>query len=410
MTTLPMNKGSKIPIKIKQIKTVVLEDFLGQGGQALVWRVHDAESRQQYTLKIILNLIPNSINLKRVRQEAEVIIPSDYIVKPIGLNKWDSTTFLILFEYYPARSLKRLLQETVLTSTQKRRIFEQILQGTWDAHLHNVIHRDLKPDNILVGQDNRVKLIDFGIAKFKGTTKTQTGEFMGTLEYMAPELLEQGARVADPCSDIFSLGQILYELAMGWGFWQRKGFKSLQYPNYLVYLNQNPSPTEIMNVTNFSCDFYDNAAEVVMKAAKINPMKRYQNVAEMMLALGYKVTLPPKPVIDPDRRMPMLTVKTGDNKGEQTILDIPNNGSITIGRQADINLPYNTISRKHLEIRRSGQSYFGCDVGSTNGTLLRGIALLPNTPAVEIYPGDHLRLGDVFLQFTFMGETKKSGG
>lgn len=402
MTTLPIGKGAKIPLDIGGISEVRLEEFLGEGGSGSVWRVRDTQTGQQYVLKIITNLPPTTVNFERVRMEAEVKIPSPYISKSIGLKEWELGIFLILFEYYPGASLDKLLPQKRLNSELKRQIFDQILVGVRDAHKYNIIHRDLKPHNILVSEDYQVKLLDFGISKFKASNKTKPGQIMGTFPYMAPELFWTGARVADARSDIFSLGQILYELATGQHYWD---YRQWQMRDFFRYINQTPTPTVVIDVPDFSCDFYDNADKVIVNATQVEPVRRYQSVNEMMAELGCAYAqISPQPNTDIDCRTPMLIVETGDNRGERAIIDIPDGGRIIIGSgsQAEIILPYKTISRQHLELSRTGAGYFVRDIRSTNGTLIRGIALSPDDPPFEIQPDDLIRLGDIFLRFTFL--------
>jgi len=95
-------------------------------------------------------------------------------------------------------------------------LFVEILKGVGDAHSVNVIHRDIKPQNILVRDDVSTPIIfDFGISKFKDKNITITGEIMGSMPYMDPSAVLSGAKYVDGQCDIYALGVILYELAMG---------------------------------------------------------------------------------------------------------------------------------------------------------------------------------------------------
>jgi len=393
-------EGGHIPVRIGPVAEVELLELLGTGGFGSAWKVADCATGALYTLKIIQGIIPGSVEAERVRLEAKVSIPSEYIVPAIGLREWDPSTFLILFEYFPGKSLDKLLEMGALTSDQKKEIFKQTLIGVSDAHRCNVIHRDLKPANILVGDDGRVGLIDFGISKFKGSGLTLSGEIIGTIPYMAPELLVHGAKVADARADIYSLGHTLYELSMGQHFWTRKGWRELK--DLVGYLTQTPPPTEVIDLSDFHCDFYHAAPEVLPRMVKIDPAERYFSVDEVLADLGYVPYLP-EPPADLHLRSPLLIVESGSNRGARTVLGLNDGEKREMGR-ADIAGGDTSISRRHLEFSRSGDRYFVRDLGSKNGTMVRGIALDPADPPMEIRHADRIKVGDVFLRFAFLCE------
>ncbi len=373
-------------------------ELLGTGGFGSVWKVKDCHTLNLYVLKIIQGIIPGSVMVERVRLEAEVSIPSEYIVPVFGLCEWDASTFLILFEYFPGTSLDNLLATTTLTSQQKKDIFHQALLGVSDAHRHNIIHRDLKPGNILVGKDGQVKIIDFGISKFKEIGLTVSRELIGTIPYMAPELLLYGSKFADARADIYSLGQILYELTMGEHFWTRQGWRELK--DFADYLKRTPKPSEGIILGDFCCDFYPKADDILLRMVKISHSDRYRSIDDVLSDLDYtpEVSTPP---LDLYLRYPLLIVESGSNRDARTLVNIENGGSLILGR-ADIAGDDSSISRRHLELTRVGESYFVRDLGSKNGTLVRGIALEADTPPVEIIHGDRIKVGDVFLRFVFL--------
>ncbi|MBW4635368.1 MAG: serine/threonine protein kinase [Iphinoe sp. HA4291-MV1] len=247
--TLEIMVGGRVPTEIPPVAEVKLLELLGVGGFGSVWKVADTTTNKIYVLKVIQNIEPDSRMAERVRLEAEVSIPSEYVIPVIGLRQWNPNTYLLLFEYFPGKSLDNFLAPHVLSSEQKRDIFYQILVGVGDAHRCNVIHRDLKPANILLGENGQVKLIDFGISKFKEHRLTQDNEVMGTLRYIAPELLVYGAKVADARADIYALGHILYQLATGQHFWVRRRWRQLE--DFADYLNQTPQPTEGIDFSDF---------------------------------------------------------------------------------------------------------------------------------------------------------------
>ncbi len=396
--TLAVTVGGIIPVKINSIEKIELLELLGVGGFSSVWKVKDQLTNHLYVLKIIQGIKPGSPMVERIHREATVAIPSEYIVPVIGLRQWNERTFLILFEYVPGKSLDKILEEGYLTSKQKRKIFEQTLLGVRAAHHCNIIHRDMKPSNILVGNDGQVKIIDFGVSKFcdldTRADVTLSGEIMGTLEYMAPELVEHGAKIADARVDIYALGHILYELAMGEHFWRRKGWK---IEDFAVYLNKTPIPMEAIQLDDFHCDFYQEVTPILAQMVKIDPEERYDSVDNILSDLGYIPQLPEFPK-DLHLRYPLLIVDSGSNQGARTLINIEEGNSLVLGR-ADIAGADRTLSSQHVEFIRQGDKYFVRDLGSKNGTMIKGKVVKNN--AILINHGDRIKVGDVFLCFAF---------
>jgi serine/threonine-protein kinase len=418
-----------MPIEIAGIREVELLEHLGTGGFGQVWKVCDCETGHLYALKLIQNLLPGSVMVERVRLEAEVLIPSEYVVPAIGLREWTSTTFLILFAYYDGQPLDRLLRQNSLTLEQKRQIFHQMLMGVGDAHRCNIIHRDLKPSNILVGADDQVRIIDFGISKFRGKGLTMSGELMGTPQYIAPEALLTGSAIADARADIFALGHLLYELETGQHFWAEQGWSRLE--DFVNYLSQSPRPTEVVVFRNFRSQCYANSREVIRQMLKIDPEERFTCIEEVITALDLPSPVPDlspangsgvAPTIIPSRfRMPsppshpapsnsapsnpallaaLLIVESGSNKDARTLIELSEGEKCSIGR-LEIAGNNDSISRQHLEFSRVSCQFRVRDMGSKNGTLLRGTALIPEMGAVPIGHQDRLRVGDVFLRIEF---------
>lgn len=400
MAILQIMVGGRVPLAIGEVAEVELLELLGIGGYGSAWKVVDTTTGVFYVLKIIQGIKPGSIEATRVRMEAEVSIPSEYIVPVVGLREWDPNTFLILFKYYPGESLDKLLERGALANDQKKRIFTQVLIGVSDAHRSNVIHRDLKPGNILVEEGGNVRIIDFGVSKFKGKGITLSGEIVGTIPYMAPELLTEGAKVADARADIYSLGHILYELAMGQHFWIRKGWRELK--DLISYLTRTPPPDEMIELGDFHCDFLPAATRVIPRMVKLIREARYDSVDDVLRDLGYSPYVI-EPPADLHMRSPLLIVESGSNRGATTVLGLKPNEVRMVGRQ-HLAGDDTSISRNHLEFSRLGDRYFVRDVGSKNGTMVRGIALVANDLPTEIHHADRIKVGDVFLRFAFLHE------
>jgi serine/threonine-protein kinase len=150
----------------------------------------------------------------------------------------------------------------------------QACQALSYAHEKGIVHRDIKPANIMILDNFDIKVMDFGIARFGGSSMTQTGLAMGTPSYIAPEIL-QGKR-ADNRSDIFSLGVVLYEILTG-----QKPFKgdAISTLIYSILTDQPPMPSAINDKTPTLFD------RVVGKALMKNPEERFQNATEMEVQL-----------------------------------------------------------------------------------------------------------------------------
>lgn len=398
MNTKPLQlaAGGRIPVNVDGITELQLVEYLGGGGFGSVWKTLDTTRGKHYTLKVIQNVDEKGLDVARVLLEAEVSIASDYVVPVVGLREWSDYTFLIVFDYFASRSLDLRLRNETLSDAQKRTIFDQILYGVSDAHHNNIIHRDLKPANVLVSDDFRVKLIDFGISKFKDRNITQAGSTFGTPYYMAPELLIQGSSVADATSDIYALGQLFYELVMGKCLWVRKGWQRME--DFISFLRADPPPSEVMDFEGFACDFYPDAENVLRRMVKINPAERFSCVEEIIdeINIAPKSSPPLVGLYD----FPVLIVESGTNRNARTFLHVADGGSAIMGR-ADFAGGDKSISRRHVEIRRRGRHYWLRDMASRNGTMIGGSRLTPGR-FHELRHADRIKIGDIFLRFAFM--------
>lgn len=388
--------GGRIPLGIGDIREVELIEYLGGGAFGSVWKVINHETQKIYTLKIIQNIRRGGIEPERVRLEAEVRIHSEHVIPVIGLCEWDENTYLILFEYFHGRSLDGLLAANVLSSEQRHTIFDQILFGVADAHHSNIIHRDLKPANVLVSEDFKVKLIDFGVSKFKGRQITRDGQIIGTLPYIAPEIILDGAKTADARADIYSLGQLLYELVTGCHFWAFKGWREIT--DFAAYLRRHPRPTEIIELDQFNCDFYTGANDVLVRMVKINPNERYSSIDEILEHLGLAARSEP---LKPSQvHYPMLIIESGTNRNARTFINL-SDGELAVYGRADFAGNDESIGRRHLEFNRQGDKYFVRDISSKNETMLSGMAMKSGL-WYEIQHGDRIKIGDIFLRFALV--------
>jgi tetratricopeptide (TPR) repeat protein len=181
----------------------------------------------------------------------------------------------IAMEYIRGKTLKSYISEQQLTFDACISFAIQICHGLSEAHRADIIHRDIKSDNIMICDDDRIKIMDFGLVKLKGTLNlTKNTSTIGTLAYMPPEQIE--GKESDRRSDIFSFGIVLYEMLVG-----ELPFKG-DYEAALMYaiLNEQPEP-----VQNYRPDIPSELVHVVNRAMEKDPENRYQSVDDMLIDL-----------------------------------------------------------------------------------------------------------------------------
>jgi eukaryotic-like serine/threonine-protein kinase len=189
---------------------------IGSGGMADVFCAHDEQLGRKVALKLLhARFAQDEEFVERFRREASAAAGLQHpnVVGVYDRGEWDGT-YYIAMEYLPGRSLKEVIvQEAPLDPLRAIDLTVQILKATRFAHRRGIVHRDLKPHNVLVDDEDRVKVTDFGIARAGASDMTETGSIMGTAQYLSPEQA-QGHAVSET-SDLYSIGVILFELLTG---------------------------------------------------------------------------------------------------------------------------------------------------------------------------------------------------
>ncbi len=189
---------------------------LGAGGMADVFLAEDQQLGRKIALKLLHRRFAEDPDfVERFRREAQAAAGLQHpnVVSVYDRGSYDGT-YYIAMEYLPGRSLKQLIrQEAPLDSVRAIDLTIQILRAARFAHRRGVIHRDLKPHNVIVDDADHAKVTDFGIARAGASDMTETGSIMGTSQYLSPEQA-QGLAVA-ATSDLYSVGIVLYELLTG---------------------------------------------------------------------------------------------------------------------------------------------------------------------------------------------------
>jgi tetratricopeptide (TPR) repeat protein len=277
---------------------------LGGGGMGVVYRAHDEKLDRDIALKVLPpGLLSDEAARKRFRNEALALAKLNHpcIGTVHDFGSEDGLDFLVM-ELVQGVPLSRKLQDGPLDEAQTRGLGAQLAEGLAAAHAQGVIHRDLKPDNLHITPDGRLKILDFGLAKlFRPQTEMDQTQSMddthsvsGTLPYMSPEQLR--AEAVDSRADIYGAGAVLYEMATA-----QRPFPENQ-PARLIdaILHSSPKP-----LSSRGSSASAGLESIIFKALEKEPAQRYQSARELMVALesGGVVARPA-----PHRKWPLAAV------------------------------------------------------------------------------------------------------
>jgi tetratricopeptide (TPR) repeat protein len=272
--------------------------LLGEGGMGAVYKAMDRELNRPVALKLIRpQLAANPSILARFKQELLLAhqVTHRNVIRIYDLGDAEGVKFITM-EFVEGVDLRALIQEKKKFAPEEAvEITEQICRALEATHNVGVIHRDLKPQNIMRDQSGRILLMDFGLARtVEGDGMTQSGALVGTMEYMSPE--QALAKNLDQRSDLFTLGLILYELLTG-----KTPYSAESVVASLIKRTQERA----IPVSDHDGTIPAPLSNIVSKCLERDPNLRYQNAAELLRALdsysgkGAAANLQFQPAVEP---------------------------------------------------------------------------------------------------------------
>jgi serine/threonine protein kinase len=406
-----------------------LIDELGRGSFATVYIARDTKNNRIYAVKIMhFEFADDGELLARFQREAHILLQlSDpHIVRIFDYGD-DNDLHYIVMDYIDGQNLKyHTLTHGQMEPLRALDYARQISEGLDTAYRHGVVHRDIKPQNIVINSKDVVKITDFGLARSRETvTLTQSNVFMGTAYYIPPEQAESG-RSADTRSDLYSVAAVLFEMLTG-----NPPFEGETAVDIVVkHMNEKvPSICRLRPELPRETDLF------MQKAMAKSPADRYSTPAEFINALeqiqqrvqasvsdlhdlkgqaeiggheqkeqpGRFRAIPEEGLNKPTPSLPkkqarLLVTSSGQSIALSRDLMVVGRQDPVLGIFPEINLADKTVGRRHAYIRNQHGQYTVEDLNALNKTRLNGEVLTPYEERT-LKDGDVLRFGSVEVRF-----------
>jgi len=325
---------------------------LGAGGMGEVYKARDSRLDRTVALKLMRSAMSSDENhRKRFLREARATAAFSHPGIAGMYDAGESNDLLYLaMEFVPGHTLQYEIAQGAISSAFVREYSIQIATALEHAHARGILHRDIKPGNIMVSNDNAIKLLDFGLAQFllpqdeTATLITTAGSFVGTYQYCAPEVLS--GRAATIRSDLYSLGVVMYEMACG-----RTPFAGLQERALVAAALLGESP----RVEERNPAVSGVLAGLIARAMAPQPQERFASAAELAAALRTMDNRPDSGAVVRERANPVIAVMdfvnlSGDPNSEWLATGIAE--TVTADLRKLKNVQVVTRERVQLQLRR----------------------------------------------------------
>lgn len=253
----------------------VVRKSIGEGGMADVYLAYDVILKREVAIKVLRGeLNEDPVNLQRFQREANAITNLSHpnIVEVYDVGETNGRNYIVM-EYVPGKTLKQLIKRRgAINTTEAVNIMKQLVSATAHAHHNDIIHRDIKSQNVLIKDDGTVKLSDFGIASTGDSSQqlTQTDTVMGSVHYLAPELAR--GKPAAVQSDIYSLGIVFFEMLTG---------DVPFHADTAVQIALKHMHDDIPSVRAFNPNIPQSVENIIIRATAKEPEQRYSSADAM---------------------------------------------------------------------------------------------------------------------------------
>ncbi len=395
-----------------------LIDEIGRGSFATVYIVRDTKTNRIFAMKAMLNEPADDGELlARFQREAHILLTlhDPHIVRIFEYGD-ENDLHYILMDYIDGQNLKyHTLTSGPMEPARALDYALQIAEGLDTAYKNGVVHRDIKPQNIVINSQGEVKITDFGLARSRETvTLTQSNVFMGTAYYIPPEQAESG-RSADIRSDLYSVAAVLFEMLSGHPPYEGDSAVDI----VVKHMNDKVPP-----ICSIRPELPRELDQFMQKAMAKLPADRFSTPREFINALEKVQKLIPTVSIDRQdtaERPPLVEHDSEGKDAREQQADVPRQARFLVlssnqtipltgelmvvgrhdpvlGINPEINLADKTVGRRHAYVRCQHGRYTVEDLNALNKTRLNGVVLMPYEERT-LKEGDILRFGSVEVRF-----------